>query len=191
MKINLDNWNLDIVPTIFICVTFPMFLYFAYWLLITGVIGALRMLKSRNWKPTKGRIIDTEIRYTIFDADDSLSVNFVLVKTYSYTINGISHTSNQNLASDSLYLNEYKQMSEFPRQYGDYRLNPDYKAAKEKEKGLIGEPITVYYNPQDYKEACLDNSFEKQIFLTIFMGLLFGSFITYLSYYFLSMIIEC
>lgn len=192
MKINLENWNLDITPTVFICVFLPLFLYFAYWLFITGIIGAIRMLNSKNWKPVIGRVTDSEIRFMKFggDSESPVSFKFVLKKTYSYIIDGKEYESNQTLASDSLYQKEFKPMSKFPKQYGDYKIDPDYLTAEESIKRLIGKPITVYFNPKKPKIACLENRFEKEIFLPIIMGLLFGGGLTYLTYYLLNIIIE-
>ncbi len=192
MKINLENWNLDTIPTIFICVLLPLFLYFAYWLFITGIIGAIRMLKSKKWKPVVGKIIDSEIRFMKFggDSESPVSFKFVLKKTYLYKVNGKEYKSNQTLASDSLYQKEFKSMSKFPKEYGDYKTDRNYLDAQESIKRLIGKPITVYFNPKNPKIACLENRFEKEIFLPIIMGLLFGSGLTYFAYYLLKIIIE-
>jgi len=192
MKINLENWHIDTTATVFICLVLPPFLYFAYWLFITGALGAIRMLQSKNWKPVTGRIIDSEIRFMKFggDSESPVRFEFVLKKTYLYVINGKEYKSNQTLASDSLYQKQFKPMSKFPKRYGDYNIDPDYVKAEEGIKRSIGKPITVYLNPKNPKIACLENRFEKEIFLPIIMGLLFGSGLTYLTYYLLKIIIE-
>ncbi|TVZ07910.1 uncharacterized protein DUF3592 [Cellulophaga sp. RHA_52] len=176
---------------IYLCV-FTTFLYFSYWLFITGIIGTIRMLNSKKWKPIIGKIIDSEIRFKKFggDSETPVSFKFVIKKTYSYTINGKEYESNQTLASDSLYQKEFKPMSKFPKQYGDYQTNPNYLKVEENIKRLIGKPITVYFNPKKPKIACLENRFGKEIFLPIIMGLLSGGGLTYLAYYLLKIIIE-
>ncbi|WP_435262640.1 DUF3592 domain-containing protein [Tenacibaculum sp. nBUS_03] len=192
MKINLENWNLDTTPTVFICIFLPLSLYFSYWLFISGLIGAIRMIKSKKWKPTVGKIINSEIRFMKFggDSENSVSFKFILKKTYSYNVEGKSYESNQTLASDSLYQKQFKPMSKFPKRYGDYETDPDYLEAEKNIKLLIGKPITVYFNPNKPKIACLEKRFEKEIFLPIFMGFIFSGGLTYLTYYLLKVIIE-
>lgn len=187
MKIDFENWNFDVIPTIFICICLPLFLYFAYWLFITGIVGAIRMLSSRNWKPTIGKVIDSEIRFIKFGggSEDPVSFEFVLKKTYTYSVNGKKYESNQTLASDSLYQKEFKPMSKFPKKYGDYRKYPNFLDAEKNIKVWIGRPITVYFNPGNPRVACLENRFEKEILLPIFMGLIFGIGLTYFAYYIL------
>ncbi|EWH10946.1 hypothetical protein KLA_16095 [Cellulophaga geojensis KL-A] len=192
MNINLNNWNLDTVPTIFFCIVLPLSLYFAYWLFISGVIGAIRILKSKHWTPIIGKITDSEIRFMKFGggADDPVSFNFVLKRTYSYVVNGENHISNQAIASDSLYEKQFKPMSKFPKKYGDYKTDPNYLETEKNIKNMIGRPITVYYNPNKPEIACLENKFQKEIFLPIIMGLLFGGGLTFLAYYIVKPIIE-
>ncbi|MEN8188119.1 MAG: DUF3592 domain-containing protein [Bacteroidota bacterium] len=192
MKINLENWNLDTPATLFICIFLPLFLYFTYWLFLTGIIGAIRMLQSKNWNHTIGKILDSEIRFMKFgsETDGDVSFKFVLKKTYSYSVNGKNYESNKTLASDYLYEKEFKPITKFPKRYGDYKTNLNYLKEEKEIKKIIGRPVTVYYNPNKPKIACLENRFEKEIFLPIIMGLLFGGGLSYLTYYLLKPIFE-
>mgnify|MGYP006137772597 CR=1 FL=1 len=192
MNIKLHNWNFDTIPTILICIFLPLFLYFAYWLLITGIIGAIRMLKSKGWKKNNGTIVDSEIRFKKFggDSESPVSFKFVLKKTYSYFVNGQKYESDQTLASDSLYQKEFKPMSKFPKRYDNHKSKFNYLETAKNVKNLVGKPVIVYFNPNNPKKACLENRFEKGIFLPIIMGLLFSGGITYLTYYLLKPIFE-
>ncbi len=115
LKVNFNNWNLDLFPTIIILILIPLALYFSYWLFFTGVIGAKRMLNSKKWAHTIGKIIKTEILFKKFGGgDSSVSFKFVLLKTYSYTVKNKEYESNQTFASDSLYQKEFKSIDKFP-----------------------------------------------------------------------------
>jgi hypothetical protein len=188
MTINFDNWNFGIFPTILIILFLTLAIYFTYWLFITGVIGSIRMWRSKNWKKTIGKIISLEIQFKKFGGDDETptSFKFVSLKTYTYVVNGKEYESNQTLASDSLYQKEFKPINQFPKKYGDYKTNPNYLEVVSGIKKSIGNPVTVYYNPNKPKTACLENRFEKGIFLPIIMGFLFGGAFTYLVYYLIS-----
>ncbi len=192
MEINLDNWNFGILATILIFVFLTLFLYLTYWLFITGVIGAIRMLKSKHWKKTIGKIIDSEIKFKKFggDAETSVSFKFVLLKTYTYVVDGKEYKSNQTLASDSLYQKDFKPINKFPKKYGDYKTNSNYLEAERNIKTSIGKSVTVYFNPRKPKMACLENRFEKGIFMPIIMGFLFGGGFTYLVYYLIKPLFE-
>lgn len=124
------------------------------------------------------------------DSESPVSFKFVPRKTYLYTVKGKTYESNQTFASDSLYQKEFKPMSKFPKRYGNYKTDIDYLNAEKSVKSLIGKPVMVYYNPKKPKVACLENGFEKEIFLPIIMGLLFSGGLTYLTYYLLKIIIE-
>ena len=63
MSINLENWGFELIPTVFICILFPLLLYFAGWLFITGIIGLYRMIISKNWNHTIGEVISSEIKF--------------------------------------------------------------------------------------------------------------------------------
>lgn len=192
MKINLENWNFDTTATIFICIFIPLFLYFTYWLFITGIIGATKMLQSKSWNNTIGKILDSEIRFMKFGSETNgdVSFKFVLKKSYSYSVNGKEYKSNNTLASDYLYEKEFKPMSKFPKRYGDYTTNANYIEKIEEIKKMIGRSVTVYFNSNNPKNACLENRFEKEVFLPIFFGLLFGGGLTYLTYYIIKPIFE-
>lgn len=192
MTINLENWNFDTTSTIFICVSFPLFFYFSYWLFITGIIGATRMLQSKNWMSTIGKITDLQIRFmSVARSDeDPAGFKFVVKKTYSYRVNEINYESNKTIASDPFHQNGLKSMSEFPEKYGDYRTNSNYVETEQNIKSTIGNPVTVYYDSGNPKLACLENRFEKQILLPIFMGLFFAAGMTFLVYHLLNPLIE-
>lgn len=155
-------------------------------------MGAIRMFKSKNWNSTIGEITDSEIRFMkIARSDENLEgFKFVLKKTYAYKVNEINYDSNKTFAADPFSQNEFKSMSEFPEKYGDYRTNVNYVQIEQNIKSIIGNPITVYYNPNNPKLACLENRFEKQILLPISMGLFFAGGMTFLVYYLLNPMIE-
>lgn len=170
---------------IFLIVFLPIALGFAYWLFVTGVIGAIRMLQSKHWAHTIGKIIAAEVKFKQFGSGADLDFKFVLIKTYTYNVNGTSYKSNKTLASDYLYQKDFKPMSKFPKKHDFFRKTEGYRNA---EKGInyhIGRSVAVYYNPKKPKVACLDNRFNKEIFLPIGMGLFFGGGLTYLAYYLL------
>ena len=77
VNINLENWEFNLLPTIFICIFFPLFLYFAGWLFITGIIGLYRMIKSKSWKHTIGEVLSSDIKFKEFSSDNSPSFKFV------------------------------------------------------------------------------------------------------------------
>ena len=192
LEINFENWDLDLIPTIIICIILPMLLYFSYWLFITGIIGAIRMIQSKNWKSVKGKIIDSEIKFKVFRGgrEEPHTFRFVLIKTYLYLVDGKEYKSNQTFASDSLFQNEYRSLLEFPKKYKDYANNSEFLKKENEIKHLIGRPVTVYYNPKNPQKACLEKGIQSYIFLPIIMGLISGTGLTYLTYYLLRRIIE-
>lgn len=191
ININFENWGLDTIPTLFICIFLPLMVYFSYWLFFTGIIGLHRMHKSKKWKHCIGKITDAEIRYKKFSngSDVDIDFKFVLVKTYEYIVDDVKFQSSQTYASDSLYEKEFKPMSKFPKRYKEYYNSLGYQKAKSDVEKMIGKKTTVYYNPKNPKKACLINKIHKEIFLPIIMGLLFGSGLTVLVFYFLNIII--
>ena len=123
---NLNNWNLDIVPTIFISIFFPLFLYISYWFWISGIIGLYRMIKSAKWKLTIGKIIDAEVKFMDFSSEGSVTFKFIIEKKYVYNIDEVEYISNQTLSSDSLYAKDFKPINKFPKKYGEYSSNLNY-----------------------------------------------------------------
>lgn len=142
------------------------------------------MLQSKKWQPVIGKIMAAEIRFNTYSNDSSISTNFrfVLKKTYTYNFNRKVFTSGQTLASDYLYDKEFKNMEKFSKRYGDYKKFPEYMALEKMSATLIGQSLTVYVNPNNPASACLENRFEKEIFLPIFMGLILSSGATYFLY---------
>ena len=189
MKINFENWDLGALPTIVICILLPLLFYFVLWLVITGCIGTYRMVQSKKWLAIKGKIISTEVNYENFGAENGEEKKYVKVKTYFYSVNGSHYTSNQTLASDSLFLKEFKSVG---KNDNETKLKQVLSALKSGEKlnAINGEITRVYYNPKNPKTACLDLRFNKEILLQIIMGLLFGIGLCYLSYYLISPILE-
>ncbi|MBQ4915337.1 DUF3592 domain-containing protein [Maribacter sp. MMG018] len=181
---NFDHWNYSIIATLFIIVFTPLALYFGYWLLITGMVGALKMLQSKKWKPVIGKIVASQIRFNTYSNDSSIGTNFrfVLKKTYTYNFKGKTFTSDQTLASDYLYDKEFKNIEKFPKKYGDYKNYPEYISLEKQSTTVIGKPVTVYVNPKHPASACLENRFEKEIFLPIFMGAILSFGATYFLY---------
>lgn len=111
-----------------------------------------------------------------------ISFEFVLKKTYTYSVNGKKHESNQ-----TPYIKRNLSLCLiFSKKYENYRKYPNYLDAEKNIKDWIGRPITVYFNPGNPRVACLENRFEKEIFLPIFMGLIFGTELTYFAYYILN-----
>ena len=188
MKINFENWDLGLIPTIIICIVLSILLFFCYWSFIIGVIGAIKMIKSRNWKSVQGKIIDLEIKFKTIKR--KIGFKFVLIKTYLYLVDGKEYKSNQTFASDSLFQNEYRSLLEFPKKYKDYANNSEFLKKENEIKHLIGRPVTVYYNPKNPQKACLEKGIQSYIFLPIIMGLISGTGLTYLTYYLLRRIIE-
>jgi len=147
------------------------FYYFSFWLLITGIIGAIRMLQSKNWILTKGEITDSEILFKKSGGiDEPVRYKFVNKHTYSYTVNSQHYKSNQTLASDFLYQKQFKSISKFPKKYASYKKSLNYLNAEKRHHNSIGKKVAVYYNPNKPEIACLENRFEKLIILPILMA---------------------
>lgn len=155
--------------------------WFSCWLFFSGIIGVIRMLRSRNWETVRGEIISGDIYFKTFNGDHSGDTRhrFVKVIEYSYSIKGKEYSNNQTFASDSLYISDYKPISKLSEKK---RLllegDSSFAEAKEKINKSIGKPILIYYDPNKPSRACLNNTFNKGIFLPIGMGLFFGFLIT-------------
>lgn len=177
---NLNNWQLETPATIFVCIFFPVFLYFAYWLWLSGIIGLYRMIRSKKWKLTIGRIINAEIKYMDFNSDGQTSTKLVMAKEYSYTVNGKDYISNQNYASDSLYSKDFKAFNKREQ----YASDLNFINSEKEIKALIGTDARVYYDPKKPQRACLVPQVNNEIFLPIFMGLIASCGLTYVAFYF-------
>lgn len=182
---NFNNWEFDIVPTIFICIFFPLFLYFSYWLFISGCIGLYRMIRSKSWKSTVGKIVGAEIKFMNFSSSGDSSFKFIIEKEYQYTIHQKEYISKQNLASDSLYAKEFKSMDKFPEKYELYTSLIDYKRSSDELKRSLGTSVKVFYDDRNPEKSCLIPGINKEIFIPILMGLLACCGITYLTFHFL------
>lgn len=187
---NFNNWALDTLPTIFIVIFFPLFIYVTYWLFITGLIGLYRMVKSKKWVSTVGEITNAEIKFKDTSSDEDTSFKFIIEKEYSYTVKQKQYTSKQTLASDSLYAKEFKPLSKFPKKYGHYTNSINYLSAEKELQFTIGRSVKVFYDSKKPQTSCLITGVNKEIFLPIFMGLFFGAGITYLTYCFLRPLFE-
>lgn len=179
---NLNNWQLDVPSTVFVCVFFPLFIYFSYWLFFSGIIGLYRMIKSRNWKSTLGKITNAEIKYTEFNTDHETTSRSAIVKEYRYTVDGKEYKSNQTYASDSLFIKDYKRLNKPSNNY-DQHSDMNFINSEKEIKNMIGTPARVYYDPKKPQKACLVPRVNSQIFIGIFMGLLASSGITCLTFY--------
>lgn len=182
---NLNNWQLDITATLFVCIFFPLFIYFSYWLFISGIIGLYRMIKSRKWKSTLGKITNAEIKYTEINVDHETSSRAAIVKEYTYTVDGKEYKSDQTYASDSLFSKDYKTLNKPSTKYDLHDSNMNFINSDREIKNMIGTPTRVYYNPKKPHKACLVPRVHGQIFIGIFMGLIASSGITYLTFYFI------
>ncbi|MDA6070879.1 DUF3592 domain-containing protein [Flavobacterium sp. AC] len=175
---NFENWEYDVITTVFICVLLPLFLYFSYWLFINGIIGLHRMEESTRWKYCIGEVKNAEIKYMQFSNDGDTDYQFTLKKTYKYVVNNIEYESNQTYASASLFEKEHKSLDQFPK-IDEIFLKSKQFIQIEKEKEIqIGRKVTVYYDKNNPKKSCLINKINKQIYLPIFMGFFFGSGLT-------------
>ena len=188
MRFNFENWSFDTLQTILICLFLPIFLYFAYWLFFSGIIGLFRMIDSKKWKNTIGKITKTQIKYKTVGDDNELS--FVLEKTYDYNVNGLKYESNQNLASDSLFSKDYKNIEKLPKSYGDFQKMKVYTDLILENETLIGKEIKVYYKPEKPARSCLQTGIQIMIYLPIFMGFIFGIGLTYFATQLLKTIVE-
>ena len=172
---------------ILICIVLLVFYYFAFWLMITGVVGTIRMYKSQFWKLTKGEIFNAEIFYKERGGvEDGTSFRFVVKNTYSYIVNNKKYQSNQTLASDSLYQKEFKSISKFPKNRGEHKKSNNYLDAEKRCVDSIGKIVAVYYDPNKPEIACLENRIEKGIILPIIMGLILSLILIFASYKFLN-----
>jgi len=162
--------------------------FFSWWLLISGLIGLFRMINSKKWLQTVGKIKDAEIKFAQFgdEYEGDVQFRFVLHKIYSYTVNDKEYEGNQIAASDSLYMKDYDSLDKFPQKYNHHLLNAEFIKVKNSINFLIGKNIPVYYHPHNHKKACLDTSFDKDIFMPLFMGALFAPALTYAIYYAIS-----
>ncbi len=182
---NFENWNFEIIPTIFILIIFPLGIYFSYWSFITGIIGLNRMEKSTRWKFCIGEVIGAEIMFTKFSDEGAADYLFSLKKTYKYIVNDVEYESNQTYASDSLYEKNHKSLNKLPKTDEIFlKSNQFIKIEKEKEI-QIGRKVTVYFNHNNPKQSCLINKINSEIYLPIFMGLFFGVGLTILALIFI------
>ena len=183
MKVNFSNWSLDLLPTIFVCILLPLFLYFALWLLRTGILGTIRMVQSKNWTPCEGKILGSEIKSKNFP-DDGGGVEklHARITTYVYLVNNKYYLSNQTLASDSLYAKEYSPNKENNSLDHYDKLLEELNSGRSIEE-IKGALVQVYYNPQNPSCACLDNSFKKQIVLPpVFIGFILLTILGYIIF---------
>ncbi len=190
---NFENWDLGVVSTIFVCVLFPINLYFTYWLFITGIIGLHRMEQSTRWKWCIGEVIDAEIKWVKYSKEGQERFPdywFILVKTYKYIVNEIEYESNQTYACDSIYEKEYNTMDKFPKDNDVFFQSNKFIEVQNEKTHQIGRKITVYYDKKNPKRACLINKINNQIYLPILMGLLFGIGMTILTFKIFSPLFE-
>ncbi|MTH15488.1 DUF3592 domain-containing protein [Flavobacterium sp. LC2016-01] len=187
---NLNNWTFDTLPTVFIIIFFPLFIYVTYWFFITGLIGLYRMIQSKNWRSTIGEITHAEIKFKDFSSDGDTSFKFIIEKEYSYTVKEQQYTSKQTLPSDSLYAKEFKPLSKFPERYGSYTNSINYVHAEKELQATIGRSVKVFYDGKKPQISCLITGINNEIFLPIFMGFIFGCGITYLTYIFVKPLFE-
>lgn len=181
---NLNNWDQGVPATVFICVFFPIFLYFTYWLFISGTIGLYRMIKSKKWKFTIGEVIHAEIKFKEFTSNRVENFKFIMEKEYRYTVAGKEYQSKQSLPSDSLYSKGFKPMSQFPEKYEVAPNHVNYLKRETEAKNEIGKQIRVFYDPKKPQNACLIPGVQNEIFLPIFMGFISSCGITYVIYHF-------
>lgn len=171
---NFENWEYGVIPTVFICVLLPLFLYYSYWLFISGIIGLHRMEESTRWKYCIGEVKNAEIKYMSFSED----YRFRLKKTYNYVVDDVEYESNQTYASDYLFEKEYKSLDQFPI-IDEIFLKSNQFIQTEKEKEIqTGRKVTVYYDKNNPKRSCLINKINSQIFLPICMAFFFGLILT-------------
>lgn len=189
LKINLDRWDLDIIPSLFLCVLIPLLICFTLWLIITGIIGVLRMLDSKKWVLATGKLISTEIKYKDFSSNDYTTRKYVEIKSYFYEVNGQYFLSNQTLASDSLFTKEFKSLHKNWEQENYKNILNLLNSGKDI-RSIEGEEIAVFFNPKKPQIACLENRFDNQIFVQIIMGLILGIGVLSLMYFLTRNMIE-
>lgn len=187
---NWNNWTFDTLPSLFIIIFFPLFIYVSYWFFITGLIGLYRMIQSKKWLSTVGEITNAEIKFKDFSSDGITSFKFIIEKEYSYTVKEQQYRSKQTLASDSLYAKEFKPLSKFPEKYGHYSNSINYLSAEKELQASIGRSVKVFFDGKKPHKSCLITGVNKEIFLPVFMGFFFGAGITYLTYLFLKPLFE-
>ena len=168
------------LPTLLLIVLIPLLVYFVFWLLITGILGAFRMYSSLSWQATTGKLIRRELKYRNFSSTEgALTKQIITQKTYIYMVEGEVFKSDQTLALDSLFEKEYKPLTKSYIPKINIKTQNDYL-------GIEGTPITVYFNPKRPGKACLENRFETSILWQIFAGLVLGSMMLYFVFLYIS-----
>ena len=187
MKINIDNWNIGTFETILIIIFLPMFLWFSFWLFISGLKGLFRMIKSKKFINTIGKIIETELKFKIVEDDDII---LVIEKTYVYKVDNKEFQSKNNLISDSLFSKDYKNIDKLPKSHNYFFKTKTYLENLDKKENLLNKEVKVYYDKQNPIQSCLETGVKYFILFPIFMGFFFGGALLYVTYYILSSIIE-
>lgn len=181
--------------------------YYFYKQGITQIIGYVRVIKSKKWHITKGKVIDAEYKFLkykerVTEYKYRTRIDFVLKKTYEYTLNGLTYKSNQGSAADSLFWRQFKSIDKLPKKKNIifYEENPktkqlekgalnvslyfhDKNTLREKAKSIIGEEVQVYYNPLDPKKSCLSIKTDNLTIISSFVMLVFGTISAYMSYF--------
>lgn len=129
------------------------------------------MKNSTKWSATTGELLDTKILYNNFASSGSYNFDFIVVKKYRYTIDGIVYTSNTDLPSDHLFIGEYNSMAHFSGHYGDYKQELGYHTAKKQENHLKKSPLMVYFDPENPQRSCLRTGVKGSVYVTMGMGL--------------------
>lgn len=198
------------IDAIFFSVILLLCLYGVYYFYTKGImqmIGFARIFKSKQWKITKGKVIDAEYKFMkykepITEYKYRTRVDFVLKKTYTYTVNGLRYKSNQGSAADSLFWRQFKSISKLPKKKDVifYEENPKTKqlekgklnvtlyfnnkdTLQKKAKSIIGEEVQVYFNPNDPEKSCLSIKTDNITLLSSIVMLIFGTIATYMVYF--------
>lgn len=170
---------------------------------IIQCISIIRIYKSTKWRTTQGEVIDANYYYMQYRGSKSKTrhTEFILIKTFTYTVNGKLYKSNQTTAADSLLYKQIKPISSFPENQhiifnegiptnttkpsnNSIRLFMGSKTAlTQKAKQCIGEKLNVYFNPNNPKKACLTIKNDSMLEVSILVMLAFGVISAYFCYF--------
>jgi hypothetical protein len=131
--------------------------YIAIVLFIVGTCSAIYILwifyfykvTIKKWNKTKGFIVSNKI----MPYDKSGDTGWINEISYQYSINDLDYKSNK-LSKNIKFINSFKD---------DIVINKRY---------LVGEAVTVFYNPKNYKDAVINPNFDYYNFAALLFGLI-------------------
>lgn len=131
--------------------------YIAIVLFIAGTCHAIYILwifyfykvTIKKWNKTKGFIVSNKI----MDYDKSGETGWINEISYQYSVNNLDYKSNK-LSKNITFINSFKD---------DVVINKRYP---------VGDAVTVFYNPNNYKDAVINPNFNYYNFAALLFCLI-------------------